>query len=416
MTIVAVGESRGTMPPPALDVAALRAQFPILAGKSRGKPLVYLDSAATTQKPHVVLDAVAQFYASGNANIHRGVYELSERATVAYDGARARVARFIGASNDSEVVFVRGTTEAINLVARSFPAITPGCTVVVSEMEHHANIVPWQLAGARTVPIPVTDSGELDMVAAERLIGERPAMLAVVHASNALGTVNPIAELCRMARAAGVPVLVDGAQAVGHFPVDVSALGCDFYSFSAHKLYGPTGIGVLWAKAAHLEQMPPWQGGGDMIDTVSFERTTYAPPPGRFEAGTPHIAGVIGMVAAIDWLERQDRDALHAHEADLLAHGTELLSSIPGLRLVGTAADKIGVLTFTLSGVHPHDLASLLDADGICVRAGHHCTQPLHRRLGLPATTRASLAPYTTSVELDVLAGSLERAAAMFAR
>lgn len=415
MTIAAVSEP-STVQPPGLDVAALRTEFPILAGTSRGKPLIYLDSAATTQKPQAVLDALAAFYASGNANIHRGVYELSERATVAYDGARARVAQFIGATNDSEVVFVRGTTEAINLVARSFPAITPGCTVVVSEMEHHANIVPWQLAGAHTVPIPVTDSGELDLVAAERLLEAKPAMLAVVHASNALGTVNPIAELCRMARAAGVPVLVDGAQAVGHFPVDVAALGCDFYCFSAHKLYGPTGIGVLWAKALHLEQMPPWQGGGDMIDTVSFERTTFAPPPGRFEAGTPHIAGVIGMVAAIDWLERQDRDALHAHEADLLAHGTDLLASIPGLRLVGTAADKIGVLTFTLSGVHPHDLASLLDADGICVRAGHHCTQPLHRRLGLPATTRASLAPYNTRTELDALAGSLNRAAALFAR
>ncbi len=415
MTIAAVGEPR-TVQPPTLDVAALRAEFPILAGTSRGKPLIYLDSAATTQKPQAVLDALAAFYASGNANIHRGVYELSERATVAYDGARSRVARFIGATSDSEVVFVRGTTEAINLVAHSFPAITPGCTVLVSEMEHHANIVPWQLAGARTVPIPVTDSGELDMIAAEQLIGERPAMLAVVHVSNALGTVNPISELCRMARAAGVPVLVDGAQAVGHFPVDVAALGCDFYCFSAHKLYGPTGIGVLWARAQHLEQMPPWQGGGDMIDTVSFERTTFAPAPGKFEAGTPHIAGVIGMVAAIDWLERQDRDALHAHEADLLAHGTELLASIPGLRLVGTAPDKIGVLTFTLSGVHPHDLASLLDADGICVRAGHHCTQPLHRRLGLPATTRASLAPYNTRAELDALAGSLNRAAELFAR
>lgn len=402
--------------PTALDVDALRAEFPILAGTSRGKPLIYLDSAATTQKPQAVLDALSAFYASGNANIHRGVYELSERATVAYDSARARVAQFIGASGDSEVVFVRGTTEAINLVARSFPAITPGCTVLVSEMEHHANIVPWQLAGAHTVPIPVTGSGELDLVAAERLLAERPAMLAVVHVSNALGTVNPIAELCRMARTLGVPVLVDGAQAVGHFPVDVAALGCDFYCFSAHKLYGPTGVGVLWAKAPHLELMPPWQGGGDMIDMVSFERTTFAPAPGKFEAGTPHIAGVIGMVAAIEWLERQDRNALHAHETDLLVYGTELLSAVPGLRLVGTAANKIGVLTFTLAGVHPHDLASLLDADGICVRAGHHCTQPLHRRLGLPATTRASLAPYNARAELDVLAGSLEHAAAMFAR
>ncbi len=401
---------------PAFDVHALRAEFPILSGTSRGKPLVYLDSGATTQKPQAVIDALTRFYAAGNANIHRGVYELSERATVAYDGARARVARFIGAPGDDEIVFVRGTTEAVNLVARTFPGITPGSTVVVTEMEHHANIVPWQLAGARTVPIPVTDRGELDLEAAERLLAGGCSMLAVVHVSNALGTINPIVELCRMARAHGVPVLVDGAQAVGHFPVDVEALGCDFYCFSGHKLFGPTGIGVLWAKAEHLKRMPPWQGGGDMIETVGFDRTTYAPAPTKFEAGTPHIAGVIGLVAAIDWLERQDRDAIHEHEMHLLERGTELLTAIDGLRLIGTAAEKIGVLTFTLDGVHPHDLASLLDADGVCIRAGHHCTQPLHRRFGVNATARASLAAYNTEGELEVLAASLRRARELFAR
>jgi cysteine desulfurase/selenocysteine lyase len=301
-------------------------------------------------------------------------------------------------------------------VARSFPGIGPGSTVVVTEMEHHANVVPWQLAGARTVPIPVTDAGELDLAAAERLLAGGCSLLAVVHASNALGTVNPIADLCRMARAHGVPVLVDGAQAVGHLPVDVAELGCDFYCFSGHKLFGPTGIGVLWARREHLAAMPPWQGGGDMIDSVTFERTTFAPAPSKFEAGTPHIAGVVGLMAAIDWLERQDRQALHEHEQQLLAYGTELLGGIAGLTLIGTAADKIGVLTFTLDGVHPHDVASLLDADGICVRAGHHCTQPLHRRLGVPATARASFGPYNTAAELDLLASSLRRAAAMFAR
>jgi cysteine desulfurase/selenocysteine lyase len=400
----------------AWDVATLRADFPILGTTSRGKPLVYLDSGATTQKPRAVIDAVTHFYASGNANIHRGVYQLSEEATIAWDSARQRVARFLGGVPQEEIVFTRGTTDAVNLVAQSFvrPTLRAGDTVVVTTMEHHANIVPWQLVGATTVPIPITDAGELDLAAAETLLAKRPRLLAVVHVSNALGTINPIAELCRMARSYGVPVLVDGAQAVGHFPVDVQALGCDFYCFSAHKLFGPTGIGILWAKREHLERMPPAQGGGDMIDRVTFEQTTFAPSPQKFEAGTPHIAGAIGLAAAIDWLEGQDRDAIHAHEMSLLEAGTALLQEVPGLHLVGAPAEKVGILTFTMDGIHPHDIASLLDGEGVCIRAGHHCTQPLHARLGLPATARASLAPYSTLAEVETLAAALHSARRTF--
>ncbi len=311
----------------------LRAEFPLLADGKRTAPLVYLDSAATTQKPRVVIDAVRDFYTSHNANIHRGVYRLSEAATQAWDDARAGVARFLGGVADGEIVFVRGTTEAINLVASSYlrPRIAGGTTVLVTTMEHHANIVPWQLAGAITTPIPIDDAGELDLAAAEALLARRPALLAVVHVSNTLGTVNPIATLCGMARAHGVPVLVDGAQAVPHLPIDVTRLGCDFYCFSGHKVFGPTGIGALWAKGEHLAAMPPYQGGGDMIDTVTFERTTFAPPPGRFEAGTPHIAGAVGLGAALQWLTSQDRDALQAHENDLITYGAALLSGIPGV-------------------------------------------------------------------------------------
>lgn len=400
----------------AWDVAALRAEFPILAGTSRGKPLVYLDNGATTQKPRVVIDAITRFYASGNANIHRGVYQLSEQATLAWDAARHTVAQFLGGVPDEEIVFVRGTTEAVNLVAQSFvrPTLRAGDRVLVTTMEHHANIVPWQLVGATTVPIPITPEGELDLTAAERLLATRPRLLAVVHVSNALGSINPIAELCRMAQAFGVPVLVDGAQAVSHFPVDVHALGCDFYCFSGHKLFGPTGIGVLWAKREHLERMPPAQGGGDMIDQVTFAQTTFAPAPQKFEAGTPHIAGAVGLAAAIDWLESQDREALHAHEAALLAAGTTALQTVPGLRLVGTAAAKVGILTFTMDGIHPHDIASLLDGEGVCIRAGHHCTQPLHQYLGVAATARASLAPYNTLAEIETLTAALESARRIF--
>lgn len=400
--------------PPHLD--RLRAEFPILTRLSRGKPLVYLDSGATTQKPAVVMEAEQAFYAGWNANIHRGVYEFSERATVAYDGTRATVARFLGGVGEDEVVFVRGTTEAINLVAQSFlrQRAPVGATVLVSEMEHHANIVPWQLAGARLVPIPVTDRGELDLDAAARLLATGPALLAVVHVSNTLGTINPIAELAAMARQHGVPVLVDGAQAVGHFPVDLTTLGVDFYCFSGHKLFGPTGTGVLWARREHLTSMPPYQGGGDMIDRVSFERTTFAPAPQKFEAGTPNIAGVIGMDAAIRWIEAQDRAAWQAHDQELLAHGRAMLAELPGIRLLAEPAHSVGVLTFTMEGAHPHDIASILDSVGICIRAGHHCTQPLHARFGVPATARASFGPYTTPGEIHALVAGLHKVRELF--
>jgi cysteine desulfurase/selenocysteine lyase len=392
-----------------LDVASIRSQFPILSTLSRGKPLVYLDNAATTQKPRVMIDAVRDFYLRDNANIHRGVYQLSERATLAWDAARERVARFIGAGAADEVVFVRGTTEAINLVAHSFlrPRLARNPTVVVTTMEHHANIVPWQLVGATTLAIPISDSGELDLAAAERMLRQGASLLAVAHISNALGTINPVAELCRMARAAGVPVLIDGAQAAAHVPIDVAELGCDFYCFSGHKVFGPTGIGVLWSKAEHLAAMPPYQGGGDMIDEVSFEHTTFAVPPRKFEAGTPDIAGAVGLDAALTWLTALDRDAVRTHEDALRDYATELLSDIPGIQLVGTAPDKAAVIAFVMRGAHAHDVASLLDGDGICARAGHHCTQPLHRRLGVTATARASFTLYNTRSEVDALAQGL---------
>ena len=394
----------------ALDVDALRAEFPILGTLSRGKPLVYLDSAATSQKPLVVIDAVRDFYLHDNANIHRGVYQLSERATLAWEGARGTVAKFLGGEED-EVVFVRGTTEAINLVAHSFlgPRAV-GRTVLVTEMEHHANIVPWQLAGAKTVAIPVSDAGELDLEAAERMLATGPVLLALGHVSNALGTINPVELLCRMAQAHGVPVLIDGAQAAPHLQVDVAAIGCDFYCFSSHKVFGPTGTGVLWGKREHLAKMPPYQGGGDMIDQVTFDGTTYAPAPRKFEAGTPHVAGAIGLAVALNWLDAHDRPAIAAHEAALLNDANDQLSAIPGLRLVGTAVHKAAVVAFTVEGAHPHDVASLLDGSGVCVRAGHHCTQPLHRRLGLPATVRASFAPYNTHGDVDTLAAALIKA------
>jgi len=398
------------------DTARIRADFPILAGTSRGVPLVYLDSAASAQKPAVVIDAMSRFYRADYANIHRGVYDLSERSTRAWDEARARVARFIGAPSPEGVVFVRGTTEAINLVASSFvrPRLGDGGTVLVTEMEHHGNIVPWQLAGARTVPVPVTDSGELDLAAAGRLLATRPLLFAVTHVSNVLGTINPIAELCEMAHRHGVPVLVDGAQAVPHQPVTVGELECDFYCFSGHKLFGPTGIGVLWSREDHLAAMPPYQGGGDMIDEVRFDRTTFAPPPRRFEAGTPDIAGAVGLRAAIDWLEAQDRAAIHRHEAELRDHAMAVLAATPGARAIGSAPEKAAVIAFTMERAHPHDIASLLDADGICVRAGHHCAQPLHRRFGVEATARASFAAYNTHAEIDALAAGLAKVRKVF--
>ena len=395
---------------------AVRAQFPIFARTSRGEPLVYLDSGATTQKPQVVIDAEMAFYEGWNANIHRGVYEFSERATMAYDGTRDTVARFLGGVREDEIVFTTGTTGSTNLVAQSFlrPKVGPGTWVLVTEMEHHANIVPWQLAGAALKAIPVTDAGELDLAAAGKLLAEGPALLAVAHVSNTLGTINPIAQLTSMARVHGVPVLVDGAQAVGHFPVDLTALGADFYCFSAHKLFGPTGVGVLWARRELLAAMPPYQGGGDMIDRVSFERSTFASGPQRFEAGTPNIAGVIGMDAAIQWVLTEDRAAWQVEDERLLALGREMLEAIPGVKLLATPTHSVGVLTFTMTGAHPHDIASILDSRGICIRAGHHCTQPLHARFGVPATARASFGPYTTEADVRALGTGLEKVRELF--
>jgi len=402
------------------DVERVRRDFPILRQKVRGKPLVYLDSAATAQKPQAVVDAVARFYLEDNANVHRGVHALSERATAAYETARARVAGLIGAADPREVIFVRGTTEAVNLVAQTFGRVRVGAgdEVLVTEMEHHSNIVPWQMLcqekGAKLEVAPVDDRGDLVLDELERRLGPRTRLLAVTHVSNALGTVNPVRRIVEMAHARGVPVLVDGAQAVPHLPVDVQALGCDFYALSGHKVFGPTGIGALWGKAEHLEAMPPWQGGGDMILSVSFERTVYNQIPYKFEAGTPHMAGAVGLGAAVDWLQALDRAGAEAHERDLLAYGTARLQEIPGLRLVGTAREKAGVLSFVLDDIHPHDVGTVLDREGVAIRTGHHCAQPVLQRFGLQATARASLALYNTRAEIDALVQGLRRVKEMF--
>jgi cysteine desulfurase/selenocysteine lyase len=401
------------------DVARIRAEFPILSQLVHGRPLAYLDSAATSQKPQAVIDAVTRYYAHDNANVHRGVYQLAERSTALFDGARAKVARWLGAE-PREIVFVRGTTEAINLVAQTHGRanVGPDDEILLTEMEHHSNIVPWQMLagekGARLVVVPVDDRGALRMDELERRIGPRTKLVAVTHVSNALGTVNPVKRIVALAHARGVPVLVDGAQAVPHLRVDVRDLGCDFYAFSGHKVFGPTGIGVLYGKASRLEQMPPWQGGGDMILSVTFERTLYGGLPHKFEAGTPDMAGAVGLGATIDWLERLDWAAAQAHEHDLLEYGTRRLQEIPGLRLVGTAPEKAGVLSFILDGVHPHDVGTVLDREGIAVRAGHHCAQPVMKRFGVPATVRASLALYNTREEIDALVVGLHRVREMF--
>jgi cysteine desulfurase / selenocysteine lyase len=405
---------------PAYDVERIRQDFPILHTTVHGKPLVYLDNAATTQKPRAVLDALDRYYTSQNANVHRGVHWLSETATQEYAAARAKVSRFIRAAAPEECVFVRGTTEAINLVANAFvrPRLKPGDEVVVSQMEHHSNIVPWQLAceatGAHLKVIPITDDGELRVDEYLRLLGPRTRFVSIGHVSNALGTVNPVKRIVDAAHGRGIPVLVDGAQAVAHGPVDVQALGCDFYAFSGHKMYAPTGIGVLWARREHLEAMPPWQGGGDMIRSVTFERTTYNDVPFKFEAGTPDIAGAIGLGAATDYLSGVGMQAIHDHEAALLAHATKRLGEVPGLRILGRAKEKAAVVSFTLDGVHPHDVGSLLDRDGIAIRTGHHCAQPVMDRFGVPATSRASFGMYNTAAEADALADGLQRIAKMF--
>ena len=404
----------------AFDVARVREQFPALAQQARGRPLVYLDNAATTQKPRRVIAAVAGFYERDNANVHRGVHLLSERATAAYEAARDRVQRFLNAADRREIVFVRGATEGVNLVAQSYGRthLGPGDEVLVSAMEHHSNIVPWQIGcaetGASLRAIPINDRGMLRLDEYERMLGPRTKIVALVHVSNALGTVNPVAWAAERAHARGAVVLVDGAQAVAHQAVDVRAIDADFYVLSGHKMYGPTGIGALYGKAALLEAMPPWQSGGDMIASVSFERTTYNELPYKFEAGTPHIAGAIGLGEAVAFLQEIGLDEVAAHEHRLLDYATERLAAVPGLRLVGTAPGKAAIVSFVMDGVHPHDIGTVLDMEGVAIRAGHHCCQPLMERLGVEATARASLGLYNTTEEVDSLVTALGRVREVF--
>jgi cysteine desulfurase/selenocysteine lyase len=386
----------------------------------RGKPLVYLDNAATSQKPHAVIDATTTYYRAENANIHRGVYYLSEQTTEAYEAVRVRVQRFLNARESREILFVRSATEGINLVAATFgrQMLAPGDEVLVSAMEHHSNIVPWQMVceerGARLRVIPINDAGELDMGEFESMLNARTKLLAVTHVSNALGTVNPVARMVARAHAAGIPVLLDGAQAVPHLRVDVQELGCDFYAISGHKMFGPTGIGVLYGRAELLEQMPPFLGGGDMIRSVSFDRTEYAGIPAKFEAGTPNIAGTIGLGAAIDYLEGLDWAAISAYEMQLLEYATAALSRVPGVTPVGTARERASVVSFVMDGIHAHDIGTIADQHGVAIRAGHHCAQPVMTRFGIPATARASFAFYNTVEEIDVLAEALTHARRMF--
>lgn len=403
------------------DVTTVRKDFPILHTLVGKKELVYLDNAATTQKPQSVIDTIDNYYTSSNANIHRGVHYLAELATEAYEESRRVVFRFLNARSENEIIFVKGTTDGINMIAHSFGEryINAGDEILISTMEHHANIVPWQLIceskGAILKVIPVNDAGELDMEAFDELLSDRTRLVSVVHASNSLGTINPVKTIIEKAHAAGAKVLLDGAQAVGHFPVDVQDLDCDFYVFSGHKLFGPTGIGAVYGKYYLLETLPPYQGGGDMISKVTFEKTTFKEPPGRFEAGTPHISGAIALAASIQYYEGLDRSALLAHEHDLLEYGTNLLSQFEGITLIGTARNKVSILSFTMEGSHPHDVATVLDSDGIAIRAGHHCTQPLLQRYGVSATARVSLAFYNTKDEIDKLVESLKKIQVLFA-
>ncbi len=404
-----------------LDVQRVRADFPILTRTVRGRPLVYLDNAATTQKPQVVLDAIASYYTSLNANVHRGVHELSERATEAYEAARERARAFLGAASTREIVFTRNATEGTNLVANSFvrPRLAPGDEVLISAMEHHSNIVPWQLvceaAGARLEVAPIDDRGELMMDAFEALLRPRTKIVAITHMSNALGTITPVREIVRLAHAAGIAVLIDASQAAYHKRLDVRALDCDFLVATGHKLYGPTGIGLLYGKERHLEAMPPFLGGGDMIASVSFERSTWNVLPYKFEAGTPHIEGAIGLHAALDYIDAIGFDAIGAHERDLLVYGTQVLEGIDGVRLIGTAREKASILSFVMDGVHPHDIGTIVDREGVAVRTGHHCAQPVMERFGVPATARASVAMYNTRGEIDALGSALQRVREVFA-
>jgi cysteine desulfurase / selenocysteine lyase len=411
--ITARDASTRPAPPAQWDVERVRRDFPALHQQVHGKPLIYLDNAATSQKPQVVIDALMAYYARENSNVHRGVHLLSEKATQAYEAGRARVQRFLNAADTREIVFVRGATEGINLVAASYGRtwVGAGDEIIISTIEHHSNIVPWQILceekGAVLCVIPVNDNGELLLDEYARLLGPRTKLVAVGHISNALGTINPIAQMIGMAHRQGVPVLIDGSQAVPHLRVDVRALDCDFYVFSGHKILGPTGIGVLYGKAEWLERMPPYQSGGDMIASVSFEKTTYNALPYKFEAGTPHIAGVIGLGVALDYLSGLGLDRVVAYERELLAYGTAALDAVPGVRIIGTAKEKASVLSFIVDGVHAHDVGTILDQAGVAVRAGHHCAMPVMQRFGVPATVRASLAFYNTHEELDVLVAGL---------
>jgi cysteine desulfurase/selenocysteine lyase len=402
------------------DVEQIRGDFPILSRTVHDKPLVYLDTAASAQRPLSVIEATDRFYREHNANVHRGVHTLSQEATDLYEGARRTVAAHINAASEREVIFTRGTTESVNLVAQSYlrPTLRPGDEILITHMEHHSNIVPWQIlceqTGAVLRVVPINERGELLMDALESMLSERVKLLGVVHISNALGTINPVAEICRLASRVGIPVLVDGAQAMPHSQVDVQALGCSFYCFSAHKMYGPTGIGALWAREATLEAMPPWQGGGEMINRVTFEKTTWADLPGKFEAGTPNIAGSVGMGAAVDYLNHLGLDAIARHEQGLLDYATRRLESIEGLRIIGRAARKAAVISFTLGDIHPHDLGTIIDHYGIALRTGHHCTMPVMQFFGVPATARASFGLYNTAEEVDRLVEALYKVRTMF--
>jgi cysteine desulfurase/selenocysteine lyase len=403
-----------------LDVEAVRSDFPILKKKVRGKPLVYLDNAATTQKPQQMLDALTRFYVDTCANIHRGLHQLSEHATREYEEAREKVRRFLNAREAREIIFVRGATEAVNLVAHSWGRgnLQPGDEVLITGMEHHANIVPWQVLcqekGVKLRVAPISDAGELLLEEFEKRLGPRTRLVAVAHVSNALGTVNPVRRIVEMAHRQKTLVLIDGAQAAPHTRIDVQALGCDFYAFSGHKLYGPTGVGALYGKAKLLERMPPYQCGGDMIRSVTFEKTTFNTIPYKFEAGTPNIAGAIGLGAAIDYVEGIGLERIAAHEHDLLAYATRRLAEIPGLRIIGTAPEKAAVISFVLDGIHAHDIGTILDREGIAVRAGHHCAQPVMARFGVPATTRASFAFYNTRQEVDALVAGIHKVKEVF--
>jgi len=422
MTPAIAQRATATVSTASFDVEAVRREFPALDQTVRGKPLVYLDSAASALRCRAAIEAVDEFLREYPANVHRGVHTLSERATAAYEKARATTARFLCAASPREVVFVRGTTEAINLVAHSFlrPRLGAGDEILLTGLEHHANIVPWQLVaeerGARLVAAPLDERGDVIVEEFARLLSPRTRIAAVAHTSNALGTVTPLAQLIGLARERGVPVLVDGAQAVPHGPVDVGALGCDFFAFSGHKAYGPNGIGVLWGRSALLQSMPPYQGGGSMIHAVTFEKTTFAEPPERFEAGTPNVEGAIGLGAALEWLASLDATGLERHESAVLRHATESLRQIEGVRLIGEPRRRAGVVSFVVDGVHPHDAGTILDAEGVAVRAGHHCAQPVMEHFKVPATVRASFAPYSTRHEVDVLAKALGKVREIFGR